>query len=85
MHVLLQLTELDGEHVDAEEKVDAVNMCNPPLHVLAAVDHAMHASCRLRKPIEVLLLVLLICRFPLTAWWRRCCRVRRLACKRHTL
>eukprot|EP00730_Choanoeca_flexa_P000951 TRINITY_DN10408_c0_g1_i8.p1 TRINITY_DN10408_c0_g1~~TRINITY_DN10408_c0_g1_i8.p1 ORF type:complete len:551 (+),score=76.07 TRINITY_DN10408_c0_g1_i8:57-1655(+) len=43
----------DGQEVTLEERIDAINLCDPPLPVLAAMDHAKRMGMRLQTPTRV--------------------------------
>ncbi|XP_041349992.1 leucine-rich repeat and guanylate kinase domain-containing protein-like [Gigantopelta aegis] len=47
------LSELDRHRVEAEEKVSAVNLFDPPLEVVAAKDHIMHVVYNFLQPSHV--------------------------------
>lgn len=47
------LRYLDRRPLTPAEKVAAINLCDPPIEIVAAVDHAMHTSKRVFQSITV--------------------------------
>lgn len=50
---LQALLNLDGQPVDATEKVAAINLCDPSPNVVAAINHALHTSKAVFQPAEL--------------------------------
>ncbi|NXJ66001.1 LRGUK protein, partial [Rostratula benghalensis] len=51
---LLQLTDLDLKKISVEEKVAAVNRCDPPPEIVAAEDHRTHVMYNALQPQRIL-------------------------------